>query len=386
MLVETLPFSWQRAIEPANAAPSDLHIRREALSMDGTASTLVVELARCPQKHAGEAIHHAGAAFTDLNGAFCSRGVHVGDHLVFNGCRDDSGCGPGQYCFLSANLTVGAPGICLDRPTDANGNPLKDPVAATTDTSEGACDPWTRGLLRYRITDVRQRPDGSQLKLEELYLPEHPIDAKICNVDADCKDAPVATIRGSNETIVLPTKCLDDGHAVKRCFVACDPEARAPSFKCGGTGDCRSNECGTGFVCATSSFGDGRCLRAPLPPTDGGACVKGQTTCPRGTLCQGGKCTATCFRELQSYGVDVFVTDPQAEADEAMHEYGVRLVPWDELPRADAIVAAVAHREFMALGVEELSRKLVKGGAFVDVKAAFDVATLAGAGYRVWRL
>jgi carbonic anhydrase/acetyltransferase-like protein (isoleucine patch superfamily) len=26
-----------------------------------------------------------------------------------------------------------------------------------------------------------------------------------------------------------------------------------------------------------------------------------------------------------------------------MHEYGVRLMAWDDLPRADAIVAAVAH-------------------------------------------
>jgi UDP-N-acetyl-D-galactosamine dehydrogenase len=30
------------------------------------------------------------------------------------------------------------------------------------------------------------------------------------------------------------------------------------------------------------------------------------------------------INELQSYGVEVFVTDPQAEAEEAMHEYGVR--------------------------------------------------------------
>ncbi len=90
--------------------------------------------------------------------------------------------------------------------------------------------------------------------------------------------------------------------------------------------------------------------------------------------------------ELQSYGVDVFVADPQADADEAMHEYGVRLVPWSDLPRADAIVAAVAHREFAQLGIEDLGRKLVKGGAFIDVKAAFDTSSLQAAGFRVWRL
>ena len=92
------------------------------------------------------------------------------------------------------------------------------------------------------------------------------------------------------------------------------------------------------------------------------------------------------INELKSYGVEVFVTDPQAKSDEAVHEYGVPLLPWDELPRADAIVAAVAHTEFAALSMEDFGKKLVKGGAFIDVKAAFDAKTIQAAGYRLWRL
>jgi UDP-N-acetyl-D-glucosamine/UDP-N-acetyl-D-galactosamine dehydrogenase len=92
------------------------------------------------------------------------------------------------------------------------------------------------------------------------------------------------------------------------------------------------------------------------------------------------------IRELKSYGVDVHVTDPLADPEEAAHEYGVRLERWDELPRADAIVAAVSHDAYKALGPAELGRKLVDGGAFVDVKAAFDAAALRAAGLTVWRL
>ena len=92
------------------------------------------------------------------------------------------------------------------------------------------------------------------------------------------------------------------------------------------------------------------------------------------------------INELKSYGVDVFVTDPQAEAQQAMHEYGVKLVTWDELPRADGIVAAVAHNEYAGLSVEALGKKLVKGGAFIDVKAVFDAQAIRGAGYKLWRL
>ena len=92
------------------------------------------------------------------------------------------------------------------------------------------------------------------------------------------------------------------------------------------------------------------------------------------------------IHELKSYGVEVFVTDPQAEAEEAMHEYGVKLLPWAELPRADAVVAAVAHTEYARLSIGDLGNKLVSGGAFIDVKAAFDQSALRAAGYRVWRL
>jgi hypothetical protein len=47
------------------------------------------------------------------------------------------------------------------------------------------------------------------------------------------------------------------------------------------------------------------------------------------------------IRELQSYGCNVHVHDPVAESAEAEHEYGVKLTPWAQLPRANAIVAAL---------------------------------------------
>ena len=95
---------------------------------------------------------------------------------------------------------------------------------------------------------------------------------------------------------------------------------------------------------------------------------------------------ADIIEELKSYGVDVFVHDPSADADEAMQEYGVSLSPWDDLPRADAIVAAVAHRSYKELGAEDVARKAVKGGCFIDVKAGFDALALRAQGLHVWRL
>ncbi len=95
---------------------------------------------------------------------------------------------------------------------------------------------------------------------------------------------------------------------------------------------------------------------------------------------------ADVINELKSYGVEVFVHDPYADVEEAMHEYGVHVSSWDELPRADALVAAVSHRQFTSLSTEDLEKKLIKGGCFIDVKACFDTAGLEKAGIRVWRL
>lgn len=91
-------------------------------------------------------------------------------------------------------------------------------------------------------------------------------------------------------------------------------------------------------------------------------------------------------KELQSYKIDVFVHDPEADTEAALHEYGVKLLTWEELPRADAIVAAVAHRKFLERGIEDICRKIVKAGAFIDVKALFGTAELKAAGISVWRL
>jgi UDP-N-acetyl-D-glucosamine/UDP-N-acetyl-D-galactosamine dehydrogenase len=90
--------------------------------------------------------------------------------------------------------------------------------------------------------------------------------------------------------------------------------------------------------------------------------------------------------ELESYGVEVRVSDPQADPDEAVHEYGVTLRPMADLGRAEAVVAAVSHREFAALTPSDLGAILVDGGPVIDVKAVFDAAALSAAGYRVWRL
>src|SRR5471030_1339248 len=96
---------------------------------------------------------------------------------------------------------------------------------------------------------------------------------------------------------------------------------------------------------------------------------------------------ADLVRELKELGCEVSVHDPIAESGEAAHEYGVALTPWEQLPaEVDAIVAAVSHRDYLAMPLGDILRKLKRGGVFVDVKSAYDRVAICTAGYRMWRL
>jgi UDP-N-acetyl-D-glucosamine/UDP-N-acetyl-D-galactosamine dehydrogenase len=92
------------------------------------------------------------------------------------------------------------------------------------------------------------------------------------------------------------------------------------------------------------------------------------------------------IRELESYGVSVCVHDPVVTAEDAKAEYGIELFSWDELPRAGAIVAAVAHDALVQRPVDELLTKLLPGGVYVDVKCKANAAALRARGATVWRL
>jgi len=92
------------------------------------------------------------------------------------------------------------------------------------------------------------------------------------------------------------------------------------------------------------------------------------------------------IHELSSYGVTVHVHDPIADPAEALREYGVQIRAWDSLPRARAIVVAVAHSEYRRRPPEDYAAKLEPGGLFVDVKCQADASALRALGVTVWRL
>ena len=90
------------------------------------------------------------------------------------------------------------------------------------------------------------------------------------------------------------------------------------------------------------------------------------------------------IRELQDFGCEVVVHDPIADPQEAVREYGVTLTPWTQLPdSADALVLAVAHREYAKQSAAQLLSRLRRNSPVIDVKSLLPAAIGANP---VWRL
>jgi len=91
-------------------------------------------------------------------------------------------------------------------------------------------------------------------------------------------------------------------------------------------------------------------------------------------------------RELDRVGIAVQVHDPLARSSDVQQEYGVTLTATDALVPADAIILAVAHREYVDEGWPLMAR-LLKGsnGIVLDVKSTLDRGQKPK-GIDLWRL
>jgi UDP-N-acetyl-D-galactosamine dehydrogenase len=75
-------------------------------------------------------------------------------------------------------------------------------------------------------------------------------------------------------------------------------------------------------------------------------------------------------RRLEEYHINVCIHDPWANVEEVMHEYGVDCVDGDSINKKfDAIILAVAHKQFLTIDIKKLSKPLA---VIYDVKAILD--------------
>lgn len=97
------------------------------------------------------------------------------------------------------------------------------------------------------------------------------------------------------------------------------------------------------------------------------------------------------INRLREYNIDPVVTDNWADAAVAKQEYGVELVEWDKIPKADCVIIAVGHNEYRSLSTMDL-KTLFKESlpdeekVLIDVKSLYRMDELKASGMRFWRL
>jgi len=89
--------------------------------------------------------------------------------------------------------------------------------------------------------------------------------------------------------------------------------------------------------------------------------------------------------ELGHFGITPLVHDPVASAPEAKHEYGLTLSPLEAFRDLDALILAVSHEQYLALGTEALAGRVRDGGVVIDVKSALRPADVRP-GVHFWSL
>ncbi len=76
-------------------------------------------------------------------------------------------------------------------------------------------------------------------------------------------------------------------------------------------------------------------------------------------------------RELEKYGAKVDVYDPWVDGREAQHEYGLKPVRTPRKSGYDAIVMAVAHKEFRDMGLAKIKALAKRDHVLYDIKYVF---------------
>ena len=97
------------------------------------------------------------------------------------------------------------------------------------------------------------------------------------------------------------------------------------------------------------------------------------------------------INRLKEYDIEPIVADPWADVAVAKQEYGVDLVPVEELPKADCLIVAVGHNEFRSMSMMKIKDMFKAELAdeekvLLDVKSLYRMDELKASGMRFWRL
>jgi UDP-N-acetyl-D-galactosamine dehydrogenase len=79
---------------------------------------------------------------------------------------------------------------------------------------------------------------------------------------------------------------------------------------------------------------------------------------------------ADIIKELQSYSLQVHVSDPHADSDELKHEYGFELTP-DLTNDYEAVIVSVPHKAYLEMDDNYFTGITKPNAIIADIKGVF---------------
>ncbi len=95
------------------------------------------------------------------------------------------------------------------------------------------------------------------------------------------------------------------------------------------------------------------------------------------------------YRELGEYGITPIVVDPEADAEEAKHLYGITFQTMEDVKDMDAVLMAVKHKEFEDYKPADIAKffnPAHKTKVFVDLKGIYNKEDYKAPEFDYWRL
>jgi UDP-N-acetyl-D-glucosamine/UDP-N-acetyl-D-galactosamine dehydrogenase len=83
-------------------------------------------------------------------------------------------------------------------------------------------------------------------------------------------------------------------------------------------------------------------------------------------------------KEFESYNCNVDVYDPWVDEDEAFHNYNIKLINYPLISNYDAILLAVAHKEFRELSLKKIKEFGMENHVLYDIKYLFKMDEVDG--------
>ena len=90
--------------------------------------------------------------------------------------------------------------------------------------------------------------------------------------------------------------------------------------------------------------------------------------------------------ELDSYGMDVRVSDPYADRQECFKEYGIMLEGIEDALPTDVIICAVGHDQYKSIPLKEMKKWFNGAGVLIDVKGIYSEKEALKNSISYWRL